>query len=695
MRLLPILLLCVACEDPRPRQDGDPDGALEAGVGQAEAGAGDAAPDAGPDPDFERPPRDAAARDVEEEDAFSPADARWPDARLLDARPPDADELEDAAEDALDDARADRPGDAAPGDADGFADAADATLDQGLPDGPLPDPDAGPPRSFVLGHAEAADGRLEVEISVGAQVFGVQGDFRIGPLPAGRATLSFTAPGHERITVGVDLPAEGEVELAEAIFLYRGQRLTRAIPRRSFFRFDDAWLFWEIEDTLVATPTAPTDLQVLVDADYEVFIGYVPGQEAIAVRKRTQPGIAGDLHLVPLDGQPPFRLFVEAQPYLLWIGERALAMVRTREALSHLEGVAPGGDPVAVGAQVPWLFLRALSEGRVGWAEARDELGESFDLFVGSSDGLQREQISPVDAPAIDAYLGSSPGRRGLVWFDPASALWRWEAEEGPRRIAEQVSTSPTPRFLGDGRVLFWRAGEAGTQDLFVTDGEVEVELVRGARASTFRLVGAGYYVTRPERGLWYGALAGGGAEVIEGLQIEFVTAAGGAIALAEGAAWRHRPGEAAEALGPADLAQLRSGPRGATAWRAETAQLWFLPAWGEAAPAGVVAAEVQPAFRVAEAGGGALYLRDEGGHLRAVMPPGGTEPIPRSQTSIHPIDADRLLSRDDEQGLWQVDPQTGEAFGWARQTTSVLISGRRGFVAYTCDRGLYLVPLE
>lgn len=681
--LLPALAGCI--EDPRPKADPeDGDGAV------ADGGAPDRGPrDGGRPLDRDATPRDATPRDAAvppedvavgpdgrppvEADAAPDVDGALPDGALLDGAVP-----EDAAPDG------DVAADASAGDADFFDGApADAALDADLP------------QTFLVGAATAADGTTVVTVRAGGlEARAEDGHFVLGPLPGGPVTVRFEAPLHQAEAVEVDLPGAGEVALEEPVLLYRGRRVTRANADRLLFRFDERWLLWQEGDRLLATPTGDLAPRVLVAADYEVFLGYRPGHDEVVVRRRTQPGIAGDVDLVPLDGGPAVPLFVEAQPWVQWVGDAALGMVRTREALSHLEVARPGMGRLARADRVPWLLVKQLADGSIAWASGA---GPGFDVFRGGLDGGPAERLNPRDGQTSDAFLTGTPGNRGLLWLDPGATLWRWEPEAEAEPVADDVLASPRPRFLNDGRLLFWRAEGPGTARLFIHDGLGERLLVGGAAPNSHRQVGDRHYVARPGRGLWFGDFEGGGEDVIEGDRVDFVTVGAGAVALVDGVGWRHGPG-GADRLGGADLERLAFAPRGATAWRVAGGEVWYLPAPGEPGAAAALVRRAPSLERLSAVGDDAIYvLGAEGAYERHPLPPGEQSPtvFDRALGSIVAVDRGRVLGRDGDNALWQVEPRTGESFGWARAVETVELSGGRGYVAYTCDRGLFLVPLR
>lgn len=681
-----LLVALVGCDEPRPRVDPD---FVDGAVGSVDTDVVDAATaDVRGPPDVAATPPDASSPDGSAPDVLPDAHQR-PDAAAEDASARDA-SLEGSV-----------PDGPAP-DVFGSVDAVlDGQPDEGVPDGASLDagaldlgapPDVGP-GAFVTGVARAADHRERVTVSGGdvEAVTGDDGRFELGPLAPGARTLTFAAEAHQSETVDVEVGADGAA-LDEEVLLYRGTRVSRGRPGRLLFRFDDSWLLWDEGDVLYDTRTDPIARRTLVEQDHEVVIGFAPGEDSVVTRVRTEPGIAGDLYMVPLDGSARTRLLIEAQPWARWVRDRILGMTHTREALSELRSVVPGEPDQQLADGVPWLLVATLAEGEIAWVEGGPV---AFDVYRGSVDGARREQLSPADAPASDRLLSTTPGATGVLWLTPDDALWRWEPDGGARHIADDVLDNPRPRFVNDGRLLFWRAGAAGQQALFLYDGQASRLLVDGARGSTFIRVGDTYYVERPGAGLWHGTLDGAGDDIVEGISASFRTAGGGLVAVVDGVAWRV-VGDAAERLGGDGLSSLVSAPAGGTAWRQVDLSLWYLPGPGVETPLSLVAQGAPSPERVAEPGGAALYVRGgEGGFYRVPAP--ALQPtvlFERELTTLTPVDADRALGRDAEQALWQVDPQTGASFGWAREVTTVARSVRGGYVAYVCDRGIFLAPI-
>ncbi len=662
MRLAAPLLLALAvsaCDAPRPRFEAEP----EDGGGLDDAPPGRL--DGAAEPDGERDAR-----------AATPDGAPTPDDAAL--------------------------GDAAPeGSADGWATDAgrgDAAADPGRGDAAAPG-DAGPrdgssadlgAPAFFSGVAHAADQRVRVTVRAGdfETVTDEEGHFELD-LPRDAYTFRFSAEGHQEVSFHVVVQGPGQA-LEEPVFLYRGTWFESPLYTRLLWRFDDSWLLMTRNSGLFAWPLP--DLErggQLAGRDHEVVVAFATDEAAVLSRFRTVEGLAGDLYRVPLDGDEPTRVFVEAQPWTRHVGGRYLGMVHTREALSRLESAVPGEAPTVLAEGVPWLLVTNLNDEGVAWV-AGDE--DRFDVYVGDVAGGER--ISPPDGPASDLLLMPTPGAEGLLWLTPDRALWRWERGGAAHLVATDVLENPRPRFLGDGRLLLWRAGEGG-HALAVHDGVGETPLVAAADGFSFALAGAGYYVRRPGRGLWYGLLDGEGADVVAGDEVAFTSAAGGAVALVDGVAWRVA-GDVPERLGGEGLRSLQSAPFGATAWDPEEGGLYYLPAPEVGGALRRLVAGAPSAGRVWERGGAALYvLGPEQIWSRVPLPAAApVVPFDRPFADLTPLDAGAVLGRAEDGALWQVDPQTGFSFGWARAVADITVSPRRGWAVYAADRGLFLVPL-
>ena len=633
---------------------------------------------------------DAGRSDIAVPDAGRP-DRGLPDAVSADLGSPP---LPDAEPDAVLDAEPDGAFDAMP---DAVSDVAfDAALDA-MPDAmsdAMPDADLS---GFVTGTAEAMAGvPVTVTASDVSTVAGPDGAFRIGPLPPGDQRVVFSAEGHQSETVTVAVDGPGEFEIVDHVRLYRGVRVAPGDARRFYFRFDDAWLLWEVDDRLVATPTPAPVPRTLVAAQHEVFLGFSPGGEEVLARRRTVPGLAGDIDLLPLSGEAAVPLFVEAQPWVRWVGDRVLAMVHTREALSRLEAVRPGEAPTVLAEGVPWLLVTLLADGAVSWAEG-DAGG--FAIRMGDAEGLGSESINALEVDATDDFLTTTPGRRGLMWFGTDAAVWRWERDVGASAMAEMVLPSPRPRFVAGGRLLFWRAPDEGRsgQRLFGSLAGEEILLVSEATGTSLQVVGERFYVTRPGIGLYHGRIDdGSGGDVIVG-SIGGVSRFGdGVVALADGVAWRHNPEEGASEIGGEGLSSLASAPLGATAWQSEMGTLWWLPGPGVMAEPSPLVEGTARLGRAAGSEAGAIYVLGPAGYFRIDVPPapGARVDFEVSVDEIYAVDEARLLGLDAVDTLWSIDPRDGRAVAWADRVTLVQRSSRRNYVAYVCDRGIFLVEL-
>lgn len=684
--LLPALLLgllCAACDDTRPRADPEPADA------QGGVDAGDATP-----PDFgptDRGPTDGAPPPDARLDAATPADAAVPaDAAALDATPIDQAGIDASPADL---------GDGDGGSLDGAVDAALADIGPGSPDLGLPDgsaPDRGVVGGFVEGEARAADRAVRATISGGGRAVQADADgrFRLGPLPAGPVELTISAPQHQSLTRAVEIEVDAIAALDAPVLLYRGQRIGPAAGDQLRFSFDGAWLIWSEADALHARPTDLGLPVELLPRGFEVFLGFVPGREAIAVRRRVVAGLAGDIDVIDLADGRREGLFSEAQPWVRWRGEAALGMVGTRDGLSQLMIGRPGGAPRMLAEGVPWLLVTDLVDGEPAWVQ---QGADGFDVWRGG-DAIPATPVAP-GFSSSDAFLMTTPGRTGLLWLSPDGALIRWEPETGAQRLAEAVRASPRPRFIPQG-LLFWRddPAEPGLERLVLLDEGGERALIGAVDSATFSLAGDRYYVTRPEDGLWTGTLAGAPARLIPGERIQFTLQGPGVIALVDGEAWWAIPGGLALNTALGGLTTLQGLSVGATAWQAgqpEGGTLWWLPGPDQAAPPMPIVRGAPRARRTVEPGNAAVFALGADGYLRAPIPPGMPQTaFAEVVTEIVVISAQALLGWQPDGWLHAIDPRAGEATGWAASVSRVELSSDRRFVAYVSDRGTFLVPL-
>ncbi|MEZ4471838.1 MAG: hypothetical protein R3F60_13815 [bacterium] len=581
------------------------------------------------------------------------------------------------------DARGLEDGGGAPDGGDPDAGEADGALDggpAGEPDGAL---DAALPVE-VVGEARAADARLEVTVeAAGQRVQTVAGRYRLA-LPPGRHRLTFRAPDHEVIEQVVEVGDEAPAP----VLLYRGVRIGGEPGATLQFRFDGGYVVWSEGDALLGSPTDVVAPRVLLAQDFEIFLGFSPDGGQVALRRRTRPGIAGDVDVIDLADGTRRPLFVEAQPWVRWRPDgRALGMVATREALSRLVVGRPGADLQVLAEGVPWLLVTDLLDGEVAWAE---RAGAGFGIHAGPLDAA-----APVAAgfPSGDAFLSNTPGRAGLLWLGPAGELTRWEPGQGARILAREVVASPRPRFLPGGALLFFRADPAGPalRQVWVLDDAGERLLADEADGDSFASAGELFYVARPDQGLWRGRLAGGGEEILAGDVIRLVLDGPGGVAVADGAAYHVTAEGAATPLGVEGLSQLTYVSTGATAWQAATRTLWYLPGPGRDLRPAALVVDAPRASRVGEPGGRALYVLGSQGFFRAPVPPGPPPtPFDVDVDSLAPVNAGQLLGWRDRQALSQIDPTTGAAFGWAADVRRVVVGGPTQ-AAYVSDRGTYL----
>jgi len=499
------------------------------------------------------------------------------------------------------------------------------------------------------------------------QQYELEGPFEIS-LPPGSWVVRFSAEGHQSEEIRVEIHA-GELLRLEPLLLFRGQRISRAAPSRMFWRYDEAWFFWEEEGGFNFLSTTATQELHSLGAEYEVFIGHIPGEEAITLRFHGRPGLAGDLYRLPLEGGPPQLLFEEAQPWIRWIEGEALALTHTREALSRLERVQPGAPPQVLGEGVPWLMVTDLQGGRVAWMEAEVE-GHSIWI---SPEG-PGEQLRLAEG-ASSAFLMSYAGRTGLLW-SAGGDLLSWDGQRSTI-LAEEILESPPPRDY-QGLLLFWREGG----DLYALEEGAERLILEGAQPSSLRLYGPYFAAFRPEAGLEWGRLDGA-ERLLHPCDSQLSLSLGETLFfVVDGVLFRSQEGAAAERLldGVDDL--LVHPPLGISVLAPE---LIFLPKEGAPLPL----AGVQ---RVLEPGGGALYFQGAEGWQRQPLPTGAASvPFGADLEEIWPVNSQRLMGQAEGQ-LFSLDLNAGVRLLWAEGLERLLLSPRRGMLSYSSSRGLFLL---
>jgi hypothetical protein len=585
--------------------------------------------------------------------------------------------------------------------------------------GPPPEPDAGD-EIFLTGVVRPADERTPVVVeapALGLQAQAVPPDFTftLGPLPADTpVVLRAGAAAHQSETLAYTPEPGVPAVLPEPLWLYRGVRVSEDVgASRLFFGGGDDWLLWQTDDVLSVAPVAvdpagPGPGRVLVPSAYELFLGFTPGPDALSavVRRRGEPGLAGDVEVFPLapGARPDHQtLFQESQPWLRWIDHRALALVRTRQALSQLVIAAPGGPITPLAEGVPWLLVTRLQSGEVAYAAGA---APEYAVRLDALDGSPPRTVSPPDGPAGDAFLSTSPDGRRLYWRTPTGTLWVYDrAADAARPLAFDVAATPRPTLLADGGVYFWR-GAPEAAGLFVYEPGEDAERRRATAvdARTFYPTADGFFVTAPGRGLLHGLRVGDdeAALAVPGTTIQFAVTGPGALVLADGVAFTFVPGAAATRRGGEGLSRLEIAPTGATAWQADAGRLLYIPGPGRAGDVqrltvgGAAAPE-----RVTEPAREAIYVRDVGRWRRVSLPPAAGPDVEFSAdaTRLLPLDAARVLGADDEGTLRLFDPDTGRATGWARNVdigAGLIERGPlRRFAAYGCDRGVFVVPLD
>ena len=181
---------------------------------------------------------------------------------------------------------------------------------------------------------------------------------------------------------------------------------------------------------------------------------------------------------------------------------------------------------------------------------------------------------------------------------------------------------------------------------------------------------------------------------MLPGDVVRFVVDGDGAVALADGIAYDVPTVGPARPLGVEGLSQLTAVRTGATAWQAATRTLWYLAGPSRALEPTPLVAGAPRAGRVEEPGSRALYVLGSEGYFRAPIPPGPPQTaFAVDVDSLAPIDAGHLLGWRDHDALFQIDPTTGEAFGWAADVRRVVVGGPTQAV-YVSDRGTYLAPV-
>ena len=656
-------LAVAGCDTPQFRVDGDP---VDGRVVSPDAGFGDAAAD------------DAAADDAGLD--ASP-----------DSAPPDA-AVRDAALDAGSD------------DAGTDAQSPDADLDAAQQD-------AAP--AVVTGQARAADERIDVSVCAG-DVCGVtvDGVYTVGPLPpGGPVTWTFTAPDHATETLTVP-PGEAP----EAVYLYRGVRIADRVVdlTRAFFGFDGARLFLVHGDRLDVVPTqappyaAPT---TLVPDHFEVYLTNDPANTGALVRRNIRPAQAGDLTLYPFDGGPPRTLFEQAQPWVRFQGGRALAMTFTSEAYSTLASNREDADrpqaAVPLGAQVPWLLVASLSDGRVAWVDGRGDVAQ---VFVSQPDGEGRRAVSAPGAAAD--LLMTTPDGRGLLWRSVDGALWRATSPEAaPERLVEDALASPRPWFRPSGALMV-AAGPPASASILrldpVSPGAAQlgppVRRVDDLDAARIIDLGRAGYVAQASGEvlhlLWDTDDAPWRVGQAARLEVASGAATGDDLVLLDGVAVQVSPGaRRVDRLGLDGLSALQAAPSGATAWRADDRALVYLRPIDQGAPVTLARGAAAPG-RLAVPGAQRLIVRGAEGWSVASLPSAELTPLDAPVERAVVVDAALALGLGPAPArpLRAFDTTTGTSYGWARGVTHLEVGPRpaRGarVVFYACDRGLFIAPI-
>ncbi len=694
----------LACEGPRVRQDLD--FYEDAGVDAAAGGAADSGLTT-----------DARAPTPTPADALAP-DARPPetnDALAPDARPPEPNDAvaPDAAGPAPD-ARVTLP-DVAQGPdvgqvtADAAPDAsADAAPDAGAP--PPPDAADPPPMLMLRGTAHAADPLEPVVVTdlnsgLSTTTQPPSNAFALGPLaPGAEAALVFSAAHHQSESlVWAPTPAAPDT-LAEDVLLYRGRRISpETTATRPFFAPDEDYLLYTVGESLAIAGTGAdaAAARLLVPDAYELFLGYTPDGSSAVARRRNRPGLAGDVDAYPLAGGPPQPLFEEAQPWVRWLDDRALGMEHTQAALSRLVLGRPGGPKTVLAEGVPWLLVTRMQSGAVAYASGA---APRYPVALDALGAGAPRVVSPNGDEAGDGFLMTSPDNRRLYWRTPEGALQMYSQDTDTSvTLAENVLASPRPLVQPGGTVFFWRGQAAGHEDLYVLGGAADaVERRRAVDVDGRTLVTTvdGFYVAAPGRGLLHG-LRDAGPEagvVVPGQTVQFVTSGPGVIALADGHAWTHVPGNPPTDRGGAGLAQLEIAPRGATAFAGGGVnRLFYVPAPDLPGDVFPLAGGRPMPQRVTEPARSAVYVRDAGGWLNWTLPPSADapgRPFGSDAERTLPVTPEWVMQLDAAGALWAAPTDAERRVPWAWHVQTLERSPQRALAAYVCDRGVFVVPL-
>jgi len=557
--------------------------------------------------------------------------------------------------------------------------------DAGLPfDSEVAPIDSAQPTGFVSGTVRAMDGLTRVTIRAGDLATQAEAeDFRLGPLAPGRYALIVEAEGHQSETVVVDVEADAEVSLPAEVILFRGRRVAGGTSQRFFFRGDGEWLLWTEEEALFGASTAaPRATRYLADG-FEVFFGFDASRDVFHLRRRAQPGVAGDIIEVDLQSGEVSTLFVEAQPWLGRVADRYLAMVQTRAAHSRLESRRAGGPAIVLGTDVPWLSVTTLSDGELAWTT---QLEDGYAVWIGTADGAVAQRVEPRNIPATDDFL-MRIWPDGLAWRGVDGALWRWGDDTD--RLIEDIAARPLPRFIGIDEALAWRPDDVDHTILYHRDG-VTRPLVTGVSTQPFLHRARQVFAHRVGEGLWVGDLDGDDPGlVVPGTVETLVMTGAGVLALVDGVVWRWAPEIGAVRLAGPALTRLSYAPGGATVWQPDTGTLFYLGAGGPA----VALVEGAPVHRPIRASNEALYVRSDDTHRYVTLADGEGVEFDRPVDALTVLSATQVLGVDAENTLWSIDGPAGTSMGWALGVSRVGKSANGAWVAYACERGIFLVP--
>jgi len=254
--------------------------------------------------------------------------------------------------------------------------------------------------------------------------------------------------------------------------------------------------------------------------------------------------------------------------------------------------------------------------------------------------------------------------------------------------LIEDIAPRPLPRFLSIDEALAWRADDIGHTVLHHREGETR-PLVTGIATQPFLERRRRVFAHRLGEGLWIGHLDEPHPGVVVAGALETLVMVGdGVLALVDGDVWRWTPEVGAARIAGPNLSGLSYAPGGATVWDAEAGRLLYLADRG----APVVLVEGAAVHRPIRASGEALYVRGAETHRYVTLPGGDAVDFDRPVEALTVVNATRVLGVDLEDTLWSIDGPSGVSVGWARGVARVAKSANGAWVAYACERGIFLV---